>query len=143
MNQDFTYFRLCSLVPGFWRDGRKSVEIGLPISAHALVPPIGWARVESHMANLGPTPLGGPIVITPGSGSIVLDDLRAALVGTHTPPAAPPEIGLILQTVVTPLGNTEDGDIVRAVAAPWLGIAQALLRDPDLAYKLDPRQLEE
>jgi len=109
----------------------------------APVPPSGFGRARiTRMANLGPKPLGGPIGITPGSGGMVLE-ARAELVSTHTPPSGVPEVGLLLQTIVTSVGKAEDGDIIRVIAAPWRGIAQALLNDPDLAYRLDPRQLEE
>ena len=143
MDQDSTPFSLTFARARFCRDIRKSLEIRThPFGTCRDRRRPGRARI-TRMADLGPKPLGGPIVITPGSGKVVLEGVRAELAGTHTPPPVVPEFGLLLQTIVTSVGKTEDGDIIRVVAAPWRGIAQALLKDPDLAYKLDPRQLEE
>jgi restriction system protein len=87
------------------------------------------------MPNAGPQPLGGPVAITPGTGRLAVSSSALEGSGTVLP-------GLLMQTVVTPYGKTQDGDIIRVIIEPWLDIIDALLKDPDLAYKLEPRQLE-
>ena len=55
-------------------------------------------------------------------------------------PVGPP---LIFQSVVTPLGATNDGEIIRVAMFPWKAILDEIDRNRDFLYKLDWRQLEE
>src|SRR5260221_9752201 len=54
--------------------------------------------------------------------------------------ASPP---LLLQSVVTPLRKTDDGEIVRVAMLPWQAIVQEILRDPAFLHTIDWRKMEE
>jgi restriction system protein len=48
-----------------------------------------------------------------------------------------------LKAILTLGANHEEGRLVEAVAVPWFDILAMLRRDPEQAYRLEPRQWEE
>ena len=56
------------------------------------------------------------------------------------PPGSPE---FLLQAVIVPGSQTDEGLLVKAVALPWFDIVDLLLKDPRAMYELDPRKLEE
>ena len=59
------------------------------------------------------------------------------------PFTALPSAGLLLQSVITLSGESDEGDLVQAVAPPWFEIAKLFEKDPAAALAIDPRKLEE
>jgi restriction system protein len=59
---------------------------------------------------------------------------------------APQVLGIppiLLQAIIEVGDRTKEGQLVRAVALPWLEIIRFMLQDPRLIYELDPRKWEE
>lgn len=50
---------------------------------------------------------------------------------------------LVLQIVVVPGKQVEEGRLIEAVTLPWFEIIEQLAKDPDFAHKLPPRLWEE
>jgi hypothetical protein len=51
---------------------------------------------------------------------------------------------LTLNATVVELGDkTDSGHIIAAVHDPFYGIVELILRNPEIAYRLTPRQFEE
>ncbi|MFH1550116.1 MAG: restriction endonuclease, partial [Planctomycetota bacterium] len=51
---------------------------------------------------------------------------------------------LLFQAAVVKLGDEiDEGQIVKAVAIPWLELTHKMLKDPDFSYKIPWRKLEE
>lgn len=50
---------------------------------------------------------------------------------------------ILLQAVVIPGEDTDEGQIIQAVAIPWFKIVELMQRDPSVMYRLDWRKWEE
>lgn len=50
---------------------------------------------------------------------------------------------LLLQTVIVPGAETDEGQLIKAVSLPWFEIIEVLSRDPAFAHQIDPRTWEE
>jgi restriction system protein len=50
---------------------------------------------------------------------------------------------LVSQTVITPYGKTDEGQLIRAVMIPLRAIIQKIMKDPSRMYEIDPRKWEE
>jgi hypothetical protein len=50
---------------------------------------------------------------------------------------------LLMQTLVTRGGSTNDGILIQSVAAPWREILKIIKDDPDAIYQIDPWKWEE
>lgn len=50
---------------------------------------------------------------------------------------------LILETIVEKGEKIDEGELIIAVTVPFFQILEAILRDPKLAYQIDPRKWEE
>jgi hypothetical protein len=50
---------------------------------------------------------------------------------------------LVSQTVITPYGKTDEGQLIRAVTIPLRAIIQRIMADPSRMYEIDPRKWEE
>jgi restriction system protein len=50
---------------------------------------------------------------------------------------------LLMQTLLTPQGQTADGMMIQAVTIPWKEILKLIKNDPDVIYQIDPRKWEE
>ncbi len=48
-----------------------------------------------------------------------------------------------IRALLTFAGKNDDGVLVRAVAVPWQEILAELAKDPEIAYRIPPRQWEE
>ena len=51
--------------------------------------------------------------------------------------------GILLKAVIVPGDKTKEGQLVEAVALPWLEIVRLLKEDPDFAHKIHWRKWEE
>jgi restriction system protein len=49
----------------------------------------------------------------------------------------------VSQTVITPYGKTDEGQLIRAVTIPLRAIIQKIMDDPSRMFKIDPRKWEE
>jgi restriction system protein len=70
----------------------------------------------------------------------------AATTGTTGYVLAPPSTEfplLVSQAVITPIGDTEEGPLIRAVTLPLLAIIKRILAEPSLMYGIDSRKWEE
>ena len=54
-----------------------------------------------------------------------------------------PVADLLLQAVVVAGDRTTEGKLIEAVAVPWFSIVDHLVKDPSLAFQIDPRKWEE
>lgn len=54
-----------------------------------------------------------------------------------------PTSNLVVQMVLVPGEQVEEGRLVEAVTVPWFEIIERLKKDPDLAYQMPPRLWEE
>lgn len=63
------------------------------------------------------------------------------LFNLNSSPPSRPEF--LLKAVITLGARNEDGRLVESVALPWYEIMSALTRDPEAAYRIEPRQWEE
>ena len=80
------------------------------------------------------------IISISGSGGITLRGVaRMSAQGTVTPPLP----SFVLQAVVERGAAVPDGNLIIAVAPAWSKIIALLERDPDAAFKIDPRKWEE
>jgi hypothetical protein len=50
---------------------------------------------------------------------------------------------LLLQAVVVPGDDTNEGQLIEAVALPWFEIVAHLRHNPKIAHEIDPRKWEE
>ena len=50
---------------------------------------------------------------------------------------------ILLQTVIIPSDQTDEGLLIQAVAFPWFDIVELLAKDPSVAYQLSARHWEE
>ena len=54
-----------------------------------------------------------------------------------------PEIPLLVQAIVEPIGATVDGSIIQPIAPVWRGLIRLLAENPEALRTLNARQLEE
>jgi restriction system protein len=54
-----------------------------------------------------------------------------------------PDVPILLQAFVEPIGNNEDGSIVELLGPAWKAVLDALEKDPEALLRLSPRQMEE
>ena len=54
-----------------------------------------------------------------------------------------PDVPILLQAYVEPIGENEDGSIIELIGPAWKAILGALEQDPDALFHLTPRQMEE
>lgn len=97
-----------------------------------------------------------PNTLLPGRPAFPRPRVRPLIVGTalevdealHLRDSATAEVlrplpTIALSAVVTVEGSTVDGQLIRAVGAPWLRILELIERDPDEIYRIEARQWEE
>ena len=76
----------------------------------------------------------------PGASPIGATPIGA---GPEYHPLKPESPSLLLQAVVDLGGKTFDGDLIQAVAYPWLEIIKMIDKDPSVVFQIDPRKWEE
>src|SRR6266852_2141947 len=62
---------------------------------------------------------------------------------TETPLPLRVTAGVLLQTVIIPGAQTDEGKLIEAVALPWFEIIELLRSDPIVAFQIPPEKWEE
>jgi restriction system protein len=102
---------------------------------------------------LSPNPGSAPVMVntsvqpqltTTGGFSRIFQAGAFQASGSSTALFASAELpSLLLQAIVTPGEDVDDGLIVQAAAVPWFKIVEILERDPEAMYQIDWRKWEE
>jgi restriction system protein len=91
-------------------------------------------RIQNGGLDVRPSPLA-PVT------SEQVDRIRRLVQGVSTETV--PDPVLLLGAIVRPIDRISDGSLIECLAPAWEALIRHLHRDPDLAFKLDPRKWEE
>jgi restriction system protein len=121
---------------GGWRSGTELARTVL--QSGGATRGAAMTQHKGVLLGAGPAPLGGPIWGY-GKGGYGSGGYGTGPYGGGPPP---PDVELVLQTVVVLGPKTTEGHIIQAVTIPWFEYVTAIQRDPSLMHRLGPRLWE-
>jgi restriction system protein len=109
------------------RFGKMSINLEIPEPRESHIDVLAVTQGGIFVNSLPRNPTYRDMWPEPGEILAVMTGLETAL--------KTPSHDLMLQAIVEPVDRTKEGELIRAIALPWLAIAREIERDPNFLYR--------